>query len=81
MKQLLRTTDLFILLRTATLHIHPILNSTSEFGLGDNEISHISSVARKKIFKRDQPTSTTRRYDAAQWHSDIQFEPAPANYT
>lgn len=25
--------------------------------------------------------SNKRRYDAAQWHSDIQFEPCPADYT
>lgn len=31
---------------SSTLHIHPILNNTSEFGVSDAEISHISSVAR-----------------------------------
>lgn len=36
---------------TSTVHIHPVLNSTSEFGVGDNEISHISSEARKKMYK------------------------------
>ncbi|KAF2656077.1 taurine dioxygenase family protein [Lophiostoma macrostomum CBS 122681] len=67
---------------SSTLHIHPILNNTSEFGLADAEISHISSVARKNLFRQDEPQqSKTRRYDAAQWHSDIQFEPAPADYT
>jgi alpha-ketoglutarate-dependent taurine dioxygenase len=65
---------------TSTLHIHPILNNTSEFGVGDAEISHISSVARKKLFQPD-PRDAKRRYDAAQWHSDIQFEPVPADYT
>lgn len=41
---------------TSSLHIHPVLNSTSEFGVGDNEISHISSEARKKMFKHgEQP--------------------------
>ncbi|KKY33980.1 putative taurine dioxygenase family protein [Diaporthe ampelina] len=65
---------------SSTLHIHPVLNSTSEFGVGDNAVSHISSVARKKMFRhREQPNK--RRYDAAQWHSDIQFEPYPADYT
>lgn len=65
---------------SSTLHIHPVLNSTSEFGLGDNAVSHISSVARKKLFRhKEQPNK--RRYDAAQWHSDIQFEPHPADYT
>lgn len=65
---------------SSTLHIHPVLNGTSEFGVGDNEISHISSAARKKMFRHeDQPNK--RRYDAARWHSDIQFERCPADYT
>ncbi|ORY12885.1 taurine dioxygenase family protein [Clohesyomyces aquaticus] len=65
---------------SSTLHIHPILNGTSEFGAADNEISTISSEARKKIFKHNLQADK-RKYDAAQWHSDIQFEPAPADYT
>lgn len=65
---------------TSTLHIHPLLNHTSEFGVGDAEISHISSVARKKMFRHEQQPDK-RRYDSAQWHSDIQFEPNPADYT
>ncbi|KAI1406956.1 taurine catabolism dioxygenase [Hypoxylon sp. FL1857] len=65
----------------STLHIHPILNGTSsEFGIGDNQISTISSVQRKKLFKPDS-RGDKRRYDSAQWHSDIQFEPVPADYT
>ncbi|KAH7381437.1 hypothetical protein DE146DRAFT_637174 [Phaeosphaeria sp. MPI-PUGE-AT-0046c] len=64
------------------LHIHPVLNNTSEFGVNDAEISTISSLARKKLFRYDQGRqSSSRRYDAAQWHSDIQFEPVPADYT
>lgn len=67
---------------TSTLHIHPVLNNTSEFGVDDAQISTISSVARKQIFKHDeQNRSGSRHYDAAQWHSDIQFEPVPADYT
>lgn len=65
---------------TSTLHIHPVLNSTSEFGVGDNEISHISSLARKKMFNHSNQLNK-RRYDAARWHSDIQFEECPADYT
>ncbi|KAF2111073.1 hypothetical protein BDV96DRAFT_499948 [Lophiotrema nucula] len=65
---------------TSTLHIHPVFNGTMEFGVGDNEISTISSEARKQIFKHNLQADK-RRYDAAQWHSDIQFEPAPADYT
>ncbi|KAI1501065.1 taurine dioxygenase family protein [Biscogniauxia marginata] len=64
----------------STLHIHPILNNTSEFGVGDAEISTISSLQRKKYYDPERHADR-RRYDAAQWHSDIQFEPVPANYT
>ncbi|CAN9099230.1 unnamed protein product [Alternaria alternata] len=67
----------------STLHIHPILNNTSEFGVDDAQISTISSLGRKSIFKHEdhRRPSGSRRYDAAQWHSDIQFEPIPADYT
>ncbi|KAJ8112602.1 hypothetical protein OPT61_g5063 [Boeremia exigua] len=67
----------------STLHIHPILNNTSEFGVADAEISTISSLQRKKTFghEKNQRQTGSRRYDAAQWHSDIQFEPVPADYT
>lgn len=67
----------------STLHIHPILNNTSEFGVADAEISTISSLQRKKTFGHEKSVRQTgsRRYDAAQWHSDIQFEPVPADYT
>jgi alpha-ketoglutarate-dependent taurine dioxygenase len=64
---------------TSTLHIHPILNGTGEFGV-DNEISTISSLTRKKLFT-DASVKNKRRYDAARWHSDIQFEACPADYT
>ncbi|KAJ5226342.1 hypothetical protein N7468_007567 [Penicillium chermesinum] len=64
----------------STLHIHPVLNNTNEFGVNDAQVSTISSLARKKMFRHEnQPNK--RRYDSAQWHSDIQFEPAPADYT
>jgi alpha-ketoglutarate-dependent taurine dioxygenase len=62
-----------------TVHIHPVLNDTSEFGVGDHEISTISSLQRKKLFSAN--VKNVRKYDAAQWHSDIQFEPCPADYT
>ncbi|KAJ9302071.1 hypothetical protein DTO271G3_937 [Paecilomyces variotii] len=42
---------------SSTLHIHPVFNNTSEFGVSDSQIN------------------------SAQWHSDIQFEPVPADYT
>lgn len=57
-----------------------MLNNTNEFGVADAQVSTISSLARKKMFRHEnQPNK--RRYDSAQWHSDIQFEPAPADYT
>ena len=64
---------------SSSLHIHPVLNNTSEFGVSDAEISVISSVARKEIFKHE--AKQEKRYDSAQWHSDIQFEVVPADYT
>lgn len=64
---------------TSTLHIHPVLNSTNEFGVPDNQVSTISSLARKKLFVPNPREK--RKYDAAAWHSDIQFEPCPADYT
>lgn len=68
---------------SSSLHVHPILNSTSEFGVADAEISTISSLQRKKVnnYEENPRQTGSRRYDAAQWHSDIQFEPVPADYT
>ena len=67
---------------TSSLHVHPVLNSSSEFGVGDNNVSHISSIARKKMFAYEtKERRNPRRYDSARWHSDIQFEPQPADYT
>ncbi|KAF2150375.1 taurine catabolism dioxygenase [Myriangium duriaei CBS 260.36] len=65
---------------TSSLHIHPVLNDSRELGVGDDEISTISSVQRKTLYK-DYQVHNQRRHDAAQWHSDIQFEPVPADYT
>ncbi|KAF2764376.1 taurine catabolism dioxygenase [Teratosphaeria nubilosa] len=65
---------------SSTLHIHPVLNGSHEFGVGDAQISHISSMARKKMFNHEQQANK-HRYDSAQWHSDIQFEAKPADYT
>lgn len=56
-----------------------MLNNTSEFGVGDHEISTISSVQRKKLYL--EAPHKKKRYDSALWHSDIQFEPYPADYT
>lgn len=57
-----------------------MLNNKSEFGVDDAQISTISSVTRKKAFKNGLQGGK-RRWDSEQWHSDIQFEPRPADYT
>ncbi|KIW46765.1 uncharacterized protein PV06_02404 [Exophiala oligosperma] len=67
---------------SSTLHIHPMLNGNNEFGVPDHEISTISSVAAKKFYPdRARQRPSNRKYDASAWHSDIQFEPCPADYT
>ncbi|RVD81885.1 uncharacterized protein DFL_009732 [Arthrobotrys flagrans] len=62
----------------STLHIHPVLNDERELGGSDPEISTISSVQRKQLYRRPAETFRNR---AAVWHSDISFEPFPADYT
>lgn len=57
----------------------PVHNNTSEFDVDDAEISAISSLQRKKFLTI--PSNDKDQYDAAAWHSDIQFEPVPAYNT
>ncbi|KAK3352883.1 hypothetical protein B0T25DRAFT_195848 [Lasiosphaeria hispida] len=67
---------------TSTLHIHPVLNSDRELGGTDPEISTISSVQSKKYYSQNTPSTLGYEKQAtAQWHSDIAFEPVPADYT
>ncbi|KAK8213424.1 hypothetical protein M8818_002724 [Zalaria obscura] len=69
---------------TSKLHIHPILNNDREFGGSDPEISTISSVQREKLYtkaRQDQSYQSDKNQNSAQWHSDIAFEPVPADYT
>ncbi|KAK5123670.1 hypothetical protein LTR85_002306 [Meristemomyces frigidus] len=70
---------------TSTLHIHPVLNSEDEIGEdreADKEISTISSKLFKKIYdKQGEDTVCTKKQSSNQWHSDIAFEPVPADYT
>ncbi|PWN20870.1 taurine catabolism dioxygenase [Microstroma glucosiphilum] len=66
------------------LHIHPIINAEREAAHlpldkagtpnTDNSISVISSKHRRATY-------TSRVSNAEEWHSDITFEPAPADYT
>jgi alpha-ketoglutarate-dependent taurine dioxygenase len=64
----------------STLHVHPLLNGTHEFGVPDNEISIISSQGFR-VLGQQQKDRDDRKGGAASWHSDIQFEPVPADYT
>jgi len=67
---------------TSGLHIHPILNSERELGGSDPEISTISSQQRKNFYLKPQNDElSSKKQTRAQWHSDIAFEPVPADYT
>jgi alpha-ketoglutarate-dependent taurine dioxygenase len=67
---------------TSGLHIHPILNSERELGGSDPEISTISSVQHNKFYVKNAADSLSpKKQSSAQWHSDIAFEPIPADYT
>jgi alpha-ketoglutarate-dependent taurine dioxygenase len=69
----------------STLHVHPFTNTTNEFTSVDPEISTISSYSRKFLAQKaklgEPRRGNDRRTGAAIWHSDIQFEPVPADYT
>jgi len=68
---------------SSTVHTHPTLNNNPEFSGGDVEISTISSAFRKKFYPKDERKSLRKNIRAteASWHSDIQFESVPADYT
>ncbi|PGH17244.1 hypothetical protein AJ80_04886 [Polytolypa hystricis UAMH7299] len=63
------------------LHIHPVLHSDRELGGDDPEISTISSVASAKVDSSHPSNPTTKKQSSAHWHTDIGFEPVPADYT
>ena len=63
------------------LHIHPILNSERELGGSDPEISTISSVQHDKLYLKTPYDQSKKQQSSAQWHSDIAFEPVPADYS
>ncbi|KID74411.1 Alpha-ketoglutarate-dependent sulfonate dioxygenase [Metarhizium brunneum] len=67
---------------TSGLHIHPLLNSERELGGSDPEISTISSVQHQQYYKNTEAEALSpKKQSTAQWHSDIAFEPVPADYT
>ncbi|KAF7188977.1 putative alpha-ketoglutarate-dependent sulfonate dioxygenase [Pseudocercospora fuligena] len=63
--------------KDSSLHIHPVMNNT-----GDVEISHIDSVQREEYLKHVEDYKANKsQYRAAEWHSDVQFERCPPDYT
>ncbi|KAF1810157.1 alpha-ketoglutarate-dependent taurine dioxygenase [Eremomyces bilateralis CBS 781.70] len=67
---------------TSGLHIHPVLNPSQEFGGTDPEISTISSAQHKKRYSVAPGEKLTAKPPSAEyWHSDIAFEPVPADYS
>lgn len=70
--------------KDSTLHIHPFLNTGRDLGGDDPEISTISSVQFKNLgvgAKTSPDGICLKKQNNAQWHSDIGFEPRPADYT
>lgn len=66
---------------SSTLHIHPIINSGREHGGSDNEISVISSVQAKALYKGSFLDPSEKKQSGKEgWHSDITFEPVPSDY-
>ncbi|KAK0724090.1 hypothetical protein B0H67DRAFT_529658 [Lasiosphaeris hirsuta] len=65
----------------SSVHIFPLAPAhVPEGGTPDRHISYVNSVGFKYMFEK-MPNMDKRRFDAAEWHTDIQFEPVPADYT
>ncbi|TVY53536.1 putative alpha-ketoglutarate-dependent sulfonate dioxygenase [Lachnellula cervina] len=69
--------------KSSGLHIHPILNSEREdYRVSDPEISTIDSVLAKKLYLDNSKfNSAHKNQNSGVWHSDIAFEPKPADYS
>jgi alpha-ketoglutarate-dependent taurine dioxygenase len=66
---------------TSKLHIHPVSNSGRALGGKDDEISVISSVQAKTIYKDSLLFQSEKKQSGKEgWHSDITFEPIPSDY-
>ena len=70
---------------TSGLHIHPVLNTEGEVNENrdpDQEISTISSKLFTRIYGRSPNGALCqKKQNADQWHSDIAFEPVPADFS
>ncbi|EJT78376.1 hypothetical protein GGTG_03477 [Gaeumannomyces tritici R3-111a-1] len=65
----------------SSVHTFPLAPAyVPEGGTADRQISYVNSVGFKYMFDK-MPNMDKRRFDAAEWHTDIQFEPVPADYT
>ncbi|KAM7215481.1 hypothetical protein V8F06_009147 [Rhypophila decipiens] len=66
----------------SSVHIFPLapVHVPEGDGTPDRQISYVNSVGFKYMFDK-MPNMDKRRFDAAEWHTDIQFEPVPADYT
>lgn len=56
------------------------MNAGREHGGKDDEISIISSVQSRKIFKGVFDPDQKKQSGKGLWHSDITFEPIPSDY-
>ncbi|KAF5854308.1 hypothetical protein GGP41_007085 [Bipolaris sorokiniana] len=66
----------------STLHIHPVLNPRQAMGGDDLEISTINSRQRKAVNGKATPRDLGNARQALEsWHSDIQSEQVPSDYT
>ena len=70
---------------TSSLHIHPVLNTEGEIDEDrdpDQQISTISSKLFRSIYALELDDSLCKKKQTSdQWHSDVAFEPVPADYT
>ncbi|KAI9650680.1 hypothetical protein NHQ30_000702 [Ciborinia camelliae] len=67
---------------TSGLHIHPLLNPEREgYRVTDPEISTIDSVLNKKLYSKTSFDRANGLQNTSKWHSDIAFEPKPADYS
>lgn len=68
--------------KESTLHIHPLLNPEREGGGDDLHISTINSRQRKFVNGKATPRDLGNARQALEsWHSDIQSEQVPSDYT